>query len=211
MRGSSALASKWETMFSCLQAVPAATTNQLICAKFKHVTKNLKNLFQKQNENQPSFKGFPLPTMTSSWWNNLWNLRAPCAHSWAATEAHLDPCNFTTCRKSDSGLGKIYRKPMGNPWETYGKPMGNPWETHGNPWKPMLFSHLSGFPAPFPLNQFWREDLTICSWCSLSWHVITSAHQKGRNQIQRWSFWDAMSTQKILWFIIVPIKVGTNY
>ena len=95
--------------------------------------------------------------------------------------------------------------------ETHGKPMGNPWETHGNPWKPMLFSHLSGFPAPFPLNQFWREDLTICSWCSLSWHVITSAHQKGRNQIQRWSFWDAMSTQKILWFIIVPIKVGTNY
>jgi hypothetical protein len=53
-------------MFSCLQAVPAATTNQLICAKFKRVTKILKNLFQKQNENQPSFKGFPLPTMTSS-------------------------------------------------------------------------------------------------------------------------------------------------
>ena len=119
----------------------------------------------------------------TSWWNNLWNLRAPCAHSWAATEAHLDPCNFTTCRTfrlwentGVIGLGKIYRKPMGNPWETHGKPMGNPWETHG---KPMVFFPLIGVSC-----TIWREDLTICSWCSLSWHVITSAHQKGRNQIQ---------------------------
>ena len=127
-------------MFSCLQAVPAATTNQSICAKFKRVTKNLKNLLQKHKMNislSAIFQRIPLANYDIIMMEQPMECKGtmrPLLGSHRGPSGPLQLHHLSKVRLwAWENIPETHGKPMGNLWETHGKPMGNPWkpmETH---------------------------------------------------------------------------------
>ena len=137
-------------MFSCLQAVPAATTNQSICAKFKRVTKNLKNLLQKHKMNislSAIFQRIPLANYDIIMMEQPMECKGtmrPLLGSHRGPSGPLQLHHLSKVRLwAWENIPETHGKPMGNLWETHGKPMG----THGNP---CCFPIYRGFLHHFP-------------------------------------------------------------
>lgn len=103
----------------------------------------------------------------------------PCAHSWAATDAHLGPCSFTTWE-----ISNVLSKP------NYGVSLETDWGFMVSAsiyvFQSWNSEHIKGFDQLFPMLLVLTCHHLILDWLSRSAKITPTVRQRTRSIWTKW-------------------------